>query len=101
MAIGATFLEWKNPELVLIHGTTADAVISIRQSVNANHGRGSCDFGPGFYTTTSVTQAHRWAALKAARLNATPAVVQFSVNRFELAKLNILAFVRGDPDAAD
>ncbi|MBV9039254.1 MAG: DUF3990 domain-containing protein, partial [Acidobacteriaceae bacterium] len=70
--------------------------------VLTSRGRTHTDFGPGFYTTTILRQAHMWAAqLAATKGSVAAAVVQLIVPREELAKLDALAFVRGDFDADD
>lgn len=46
----------------LYHGST----ISVRKP-NVKRGRVAADFGQGFYLTTSLEQAHRWALLKQRR----------------------------------
>jgi hypothetical protein len=67
------------------------------------------DFGQGFYTTTLRRQAEDWAYLKHKRENAMnrgrldfqPVVIWFDVGRDALARLETLAFVRGDFSAAE
>ena len=54
----------------LYHGSI---VIVRRPSVVK--GRNSVDFGPGFYTTTSLEQAKKWAELKKRRENAEHGIV--------------------------
>ena len=71
------------------------------------------DFGAGFYTTSSLSQAQRWAKIKMRRLNAPVGYVsvyefdekaaakQTEIFRFENADIDWLTFVvnnrRGDP----
>ena len=59
------------------------------------------DFGRGFYTTTLEHQARSWAWRVAERYGGRPAVVFADVERDALAKLESLAFVRGDFYAED
>jgi hypothetical protein len=60
------------------------------------------DFGRGFYTTTKRTQAERWANdLAAQAAGAAPAVLEFTVERNDLALLETLFFVRGTAAAVD
>jgi hypothetical protein len=60
------------------------------------------DFGRGFYTTTNRVQAERWANDLAARTAGTAAaVIEFIVERNELALLESLFFVRGSVAAVD
>lgn len=92
---------WNNPAIVLFHGTTQNHVASIQAGVNVAAGKPSCDFGRGFYTTTSVQQARRWARSMGVRHNQLPAVIRFAVDRDALAALNFLAFVRKDIHALD
>jgi hypothetical protein len=95
---------WTNQEIVLYHGTvdTADAVI-LKGPILTRLGRTHTDFGPGFYTTTLLRQAHTWAAQIAATKPglAQPAVVELRISRNDLARLESLAFVRGDFHADD
>ena len=85
------------------HGSTVVvAHPEIRQSENF------LDFGTGFYTTTSFTQAERWAKIKMRRLNASVGYVsvyefdeevaakQAEIFRFESADLDWLTFVVGN-----
>lgn len=101
MAKAAVFPIWTNPAIVLFHGTTQNHVAAIIAGVNVGVGRNACDFGQGFYTTTSLIQARRWAKLLAARNGQQPAVIRFSVDRNALAALEFMAFVRKDRHASD
>jgi len=92
---------WSNPAIMLFHGTTKNWVTSILGGVNVGRALATADFGRGFYTTTKEAQAWRWARLKAARFNLNPAVVRFTVDRDDLAKLAFMAFVRKDSSATD
>jgi Protein of unknown function (DUF3990) len=94
---------WTNGHLTLFHGTTLSHALAIQAGgVNPAFGRTGTDFGPGFYTTTLLRQAKSWAwALAAASgmAGAVGAVVELDVDRDQLARLDTLAFVRGDYDA--
>jgi Protein of unknown function (DUF3990) len=81
---------------------TAAAVI-LKGPILTRLGRTHTDFGPGFYTTTLLRQAHTWAAQIAATKPglAQPAVVELRISRNDLARLESLAFVRGDFHADD
>jgi hypothetical protein len=94
---------WRNQDIVVYHGT-ADIYVSALTSgaVSVTKGRPGTDFGPGFYTTTLVRQAHTWAAqISAAKPGTSPAVIAFTLKRDALSGLQGLAFVRGDFYADD
>ena len=65
----------------LYHGST----LSVRKP-NLQRGRVNSDFGKGFYTTSSLEQAVRWANIKRERENASRAIV--SVYEFDESLLN-------------
>jgi hypothetical protein len=94
---------WTNKEIIVYHGTMdtfAPAIASGRIAVGL--GKPNTDFGPGFYTTTSKRQAQTWAAqISATRSGTTPAVIKIKISRLRLAKLDTIAFVRGDFAARD
>lgn len=54
----------------LYHGST----VAVKRP-NLNRGRGTTDFGKGFYTTTSFAQAKKWAILKSKREGSKKAIV--------------------------
>ena len=84
----------------LYHGSTV-----IVKRPNVQKGRKATDFGKGFYTTTSLEQAMKWAVLKKNREQGSRAVVSvyevpddifdsgFSVLRFSGATKEWLDFV--------
>jgi len=84
----------------LYHGSTV-----IVKCPNIQKGRKATDFGKGFYTTTNLEQAKKWAILKKNRENSQKAVVsvydvpddmldrEFSILRFEGATKEWLEFV--------
>jgi hypothetical protein len=93
---------WSNQAIVLYHGTLDRHVASVLQGVNLRPCRHLRDFGRGFYTTTKRAQAERWANDLAAQIaGAAPAVVGFTVERNDLASLDMLFFVRGTAAAID
>jgi len=94
---------WNNQDIILYHGTVDSSVAAILTAVNlVSCGRTHTDFGPGFYTTTLLRQAHTWAAqIAASKLAAKPAVIEITVAREDLSKLETLAFARGDFHADD
>ncbi len=93
---------WNDQDIVLYHGTLDAHVASILQRVDLNRCRHFRDFGRGFYTTTKRTQAERWANdLAAQTAGSAPAVIEFTMQRNNLALLDALFFVRGTADAVD
>ena len=94
---------WSNQDIVLYHGTIDAHATAIVASVRVSLGKPYTDFGAGFYTTTLRRQAHTWAAQIAATKSpvTAPAVIQITVAREDLARLQTLAFVRGDFHADD
>ena len=57
------------------------------------------DFGKGFYTTTDLEQASRWAKRTAVRLKQKNAFVSvYDLNEDALAMLRVLCFERPDRD---
>lgn len=93
---------WTNQDIILYHGTVAPSATTIvATGVACRVGRTHTDFGPGFYTTTLRRQALMWALQTAALQGLPPAIVKLVIPREELAKLDALAFVRGDFNAGD
>jgi len=90
----------------LFHGCLLRHATAITTSgVNPRLGNPDTDFGQGFYTTTDPEQAEQWAHKVYARnylplgnLADPPVVLEFRVSLDELAELDWLGFVRGDPD---
>jgi hypothetical protein len=94
---------WKNQKIRLFHGTLkASAVAIAKHGIQLALCRPLTDFGQGFYTTTSLRQARKWARQMAkARPGSAAAVLLFRVDRNALARLESIGFVRGQPDAGD
>ncbi len=92
---------WNNPEIRLYHGTNVECVDSILNGIEISELRESSDFGRGFYTTTNLVQAQRWALRRARRRPQHAAVIEFLLSRDELAKLESLWFVRAAADTHD
>jgi hypothetical protein len=93
---------WIDQDIALYHGTLNTHVASILRGVDLSRCQYLRDFGRGFYTTTNLLQAERWANDLAARnLGAAPAVIEFTVERNRLALLDTLFFVRGSALAVD
>lgn len=96
-----TAFPWRNQKLVLYHGTVGVHVKSILKRVKLMQWHDASDFGLGFYTTTSLLQAQRFAAYKSRRTGGPPVVVSFTIERSLLSKLDSLWFVRHANDADD
>ena len=78
----------------LYHGSNVEV-----QSPSLRYSRKELDFGAGFYTTTDLDQAKRWAArVTKVRRKGQPTVTQYSVNRATWAGLSILYFEHADVD---
>jgi len=96
---------WSNQDLRLYHGTVDTHAGSVLSGVRLDHPhiRASSDFGHGFYMTSSVHQARKWAVtLSKSRFPGTqPAVLYFIVSRDDLSHLDSLWFVLGLPSADD
>jgi hypothetical protein len=92
---------WLDQDIVLYHGTTDVYVQDVLQAVDETRGNPNKDFGRGFYTTTREDKALDWAVSKARVAGGNPAVVRFAVERDDLADLETLFFVRGEPNAVD
>jgi len=76
-------------------------------TINLARCRPFTDFGQGFYCTTSLHQAQQWANARVLRTLAptgptpTAVVLAFQLNRYWLASLETLAFVRPIKDFWD
>ena len=92
---------WRDQVIELFHGTIDVHVPDILQNVDETVGGLFKDFGRGFYTTTRLDKAREWANVKALRRGHAPAVLRFDVSRNDLAQLDFLFFIRGDPAAVD
>jgi hypothetical protein len=93
---------WTNQDIVLYHGTSLPQALSILDDeVRLALGNPMADFGRGFYTTTNLRQARRHAKTRSKYRRMRGAVVEITIPREELVDLNALAFVLGDPLAAD
>ena len=87
--------------VILYHGTLDRHVSSVLAGVDLRFVRARQDFGRGFYATTLHRQAIFWADKLArySRVPARPAIVAFDVSLDDLARLDTLAFVRGEFEA--
>lgn len=101
--------KWQNTSLVLYHGTLRKHAQNIQQRIDLSKCRPGTDFGRGFYTTTILRQAKGWAWKIYALLSDAerqlnenePVVIQFEVDREELAQLKNLGFVDPRYEAED
>ena len=78
----------------LYHGST----VAVRKP-SLLPGRQNADFGKGFYTTSNIEQAIRWANIKKERENSNRAVVslyEFDESLLNNAEWNIRHFVGAD-----
>jgi hypothetical protein len=93
---------WTNQSIVLYHGTSLPQAQDIVHGVvRLSAGKAATDFGRGFDTTTNLRQARVHSKMRAKSREMLPAVAEITVPREELASLHGLAFVLGDPSAAD
>jgi Protein of unknown function (DUF3990) len=92
---------WNDQSILLYHGTVDISTASVLHAVDLRRCRPIQDFGTGFYTTTRLSQAERWAIDMARQLAALPAVIKFEVERNDLAVLDCLNFVRSSVSAVD
>ena len=78
----------------LYHGST----VAVRKP-SLRPGRPNADFGKGFYTTSNIEQAERWAHIKQEREKSERAIVsiyEFDESLFENQDLNIRQFKGAD-----
>ena len=93
-------MSWTNSDILLYHGTDGTSAKSIlANGLDPLRFSQFADFGPGFYTTTNLIQARKWARLKSIRT--TPdiewpdgCVIQMQIERQWLASLRSLVFLR-------
>jgi hypothetical protein len=98
----AAWPPWTNQPIVLYHGTIRRFANSIlRDGVDVTCGEPNVDFGRGFYATTLISQARKWAVAIASDRTEPFSVVRLTLDRIALGSLRTLAFVRGETDAAD
>lgn len=80
--------------LILYHGSNVD----VRNPKILVTNR-MLDFGPGFYTTSNVEQAKRWAELQAhRRMKGIPTVSMYAYDEDAVKKLSLLCFQKADGD---
>jgi hypothetical protein len=94
-------LPWDGERVTLYHGTLERHVASVLTGVDLRYAQARQDFGRGFYTTPLRRQAIAWAnrLLTRPRVPGRPAVIAFEVSLDDLARLDTLAFVRGEFEA--
>lgn len=99
--------QWVRPRsryIRLYHGCTSHDLNNILQfGIDLSRCRVDTDFGRGFYTTSVLYQARHWAWARfydpmVARVRPNqPVVLKFVLNRYDLAGLYFISFVRGSP----
>ena len=92
---------WNDQNILLFHGTSDLWTPSILLAVDLSKARPLTDFGRGFYTTTNLDQARRWAKTVARIWGGSPAVIEFNLERNVMAQVECLFFIRGEPSAVD
>jgi len=92
---------WNDQNILLYHGTSDLWTPSILRAVDLRRAQALTDFGRGFYTTTKLDQARRWANDVARTSGGSAAVIEFDVERNALAQLKCLFFIRSDTLAVD
>jgi len=92
---------WDGERVTLYHGTVERHAASVLAGIDLRLARARQDFGQGFYTTTLARQAIFWAdrLARSPRRSDRPAVIAFDVPLDDLARLDMLAFVRGEFEA--
>ena len=63
--------------MVVYHGTDIDSAYLIKNNILLDIGSKSVDFGPGFYVTTNIEMAKKWAKRKAIVRRKMPVVLIF------------------------
>lgn len=108
-------MAWSNGPLTLYHGTIGPYAAAIQRHKRPDLAqcRARSDFSRGFYTTRRMAQAVSFANEKYRKMNALylansinidpvrAAVVECSINRNALGRLETLAFVFGDSELQD
>lgn len=80
--------------MILYHGSNVD----VREPKILVTNR-MLDFGPGFYTTSSVEQASRWAELQTRRRRTgIPTVSMYEYDEDAIRKLSLLCFQKAEHD---
>ena len=97
---------WSNQPLKVYHGcddVSANGIVPAGgggHAISLASGSPTTDFGQGFYTTTNVHQAEQWANRRyhigRSRGAKSAAVVEFTIDRDDMAGLDDMAFVRED-----
>jgi hypothetical protein len=103
-------MPWGNDPLVLYHGTVSAYVADIRRGIDIARCRLRSDSGQGFYTTRGLSQAVDFANQKFRKMRAlytqnavnpdpiSAAVIEFTIDRNVLGRLDTLAFVLPDSE---
>ena len=78
--------------MILYHGSNAE--VRLPRILTTNR---SLDFGAGFYTTSSLNQAERWAQLQTRRRgNGRAAVSAYEMDESAIESLSLLRFEGAD-----
>ena len=82
---------WNNRDLLVYDGADSGSFAALSSSIELNLCRPNTDFGQGFYTTTRLHQAERWANTRGRRAPKTSGVhaivLSFRLSRQWLASL--------------
>jgi hypothetical protein len=100
-------MPWSNPDILLHHGTSLAYAQNIKlHGIQPGKFKSRTDFGPGFYTTSNLTQATQMA-LRHIKLAAVKkqtiqgAILSYRIKRDDLARLDTLSFVRPEDSHTD
>lgn len=94
--------QWTNQPLVLYHGTLQRHATNIQNSgIDLRYCDPDTDFGRGFYTTTIFHQASHWAWQQQKQRTDKPVVIQYVLDREDLAGIDTLYFIDGSYSADD
>ncbi|MBD5134945.1 MAG: DUF3990 domain-containing protein, partial [Lachnospiraceae bacterium] len=89
----------ENGNIIFYHGTTSEGADSIRKNgVDLNYAIRDMDFGRGFYVTTEVEQAKKWAKRQEKKSGKNGEVVVFEVPASEFNQLNNKYFIDADTE---
>ena len=92
---------WNDQNILLYHGTSDLWTASILRAVDFRQAQPLTDFGRGFYTTTKLDQARRWANDVARTSGGSAAMIEFEVDRNALSPTGVLVFIRSESFAVD
>jgi hypothetical protein len=92
---------WTDQNILLYHGTADLWAADILNAIDLGQAQPYTDFGRGFYTTSKLDQARRWARDVARIWGSVPAVIEFDVERNAIAQLECMFFIRSSAAAID